>query len=439
MSYENIASLFLQTSVAVKENKNYKIHKNITSGTGFIATTPNGIKCLITNRHIVTALKANNTNLYKEHTFLPSDLTFYLMAHNGNNFVKYWHPLILHLFRVTRDELYSTDYEPLYLESDRVWVEHPLLKNNADFVAIPIPDSFLIQLNNKYIEQNINFQFVRLDNLDNTGMKEHVSDRVSVVGFPLGISVSENETHWHKEYFPIWTTGYIASEPSINFESKPVFLIDSRTREGNSGSPVYLSKEINGNPQHEFLGIYSGRISTESELGKVWKKSAILELLIHVDNLASEDKLIYPFIDEISQFASSGEVFINYILEGSYSSLLKELFYFDKVFKNDYIFESDDLRKNKWFFYTKVSKFNLIGLNKSLQNYALSIDNIENIIQIANLPFEMIKEINKYNDVELAKLFKNNMELKNKFIEYYNFCREKGMIWIDQKYINLIL
>jgi len=77
--------------------------------------------------------------------------------------------------------------------------------------------------------------------LDQTYINEQVSDRVSIVGFPLGLTVSENETHWHKEYFPIWKTGYIASEPSINFESKPIFLIDSRTKEGNSGSPVYLS------------------------------------------------------------------------------------------------------------------------------------------------------------------------------------------------------
>jgi len=51
----------------------------------------------------------------------------------------------------------------------------------------------------------------------------------------------------------------------------------------------------------------------------------------------------------------------------------------------------------------------------------------------------MLKEVNGLNDIELARLFKNNLAIKNKFIEYYNFCREKSTILIDHKYINLIL
>jgi hypothetical protein len=30
-------------------------------------------------------------------------------------------------------------------------------------------------------------------------------------------------------------------------------------------------------PQHELLGIYSGRINSESDIGRVWKTEAILE------------------------------------------------------------------------------------------------------------------------------------------------------------------
>lgn len=49
------------------------------------------------------------------------------------------------------------------------------------------------------------------------------SDVVSVVGFPFGLCGGG--------LFALWATGFIASEPSINFNGRSVFLIDCRTRE----------------------------------------------------------------------------------------------------------------------------------------------------------------------------------------------------------------
>jgi hypothetical protein len=66
-------------------------------------------------------------------------------------------------------------------------------------------------------------------------------------------------------------------------KSYPMFLIDARTRKGQSGSAVMRHRPdrtvnvgADGNLQRNFgaqsqlLGLYSGRTSDESDLGFVW-------------------------------------------------------------------------------------------------------------------------------------------------------------------------
>lgn len=109
------------------------------------------------------------------------------------------------------------------------------------------------------------------------------SDAVSVIGFPFGMTAGGA--------FGVWATGHLASEPIVNFSDLPIQLIDCRTRPGQSGSPVIAyrsggmvamangdSVAFNG-PVYRFIGIYSGRINAESDIGIVWRASAINELL----------------------------------------------------------------------------------------------------------------------------------------------------------------
>lgn len=79
----------------------------------------------------------------------------------------------------------------------------------------------------------------------------------------------------------------------MNIGGLPIFLIDCRSRPGQSGSPVwarfkkgdvvthkgkdYQAKEA----QNYFLGAYSGRLRADSDLGLVWKRSCIEELVNH--------------------------------------------------------------------------------------------------------------------------------------------------------------
>lgn len=89
----------------------------------------------------------------------------------------------------------------------------------------------------------------------------------------------------------IWSRGTIATEPEIDYEGMPLFLIDSRTRPGQSGSPVLLysaggmvpmqdgSSAMFGGAVTRLIGIYSGRVNSESDLGKAWKVNAIQDVV----------------------------------------------------------------------------------------------------------------------------------------------------------------
>jgi hypothetical protein len=109
------------------------------------------------------------------------------------------------------------------------------------------------------------------------------SDYVSVVGFPFGLTGGG--------CLAIWATGFLATELDVDQFGMPIVLVDCRARQGQSGSAVIAHRNggmvamKNGDtsafsgPVTKFIGIYSGRINTESDLGIVWKASAIKELL----------------------------------------------------------------------------------------------------------------------------------------------------------------
>lgn len=90
---------------------------------------------------------------------------------------------------------------------------------------------------------------------------------------------------------PVWVQGAIATEPTVDWDGLPRFLIDSRTRQGQSGSPVVLYREagittdedgkhfIVPGPHERFIGVYSGRVSPDSDIGIVWKARVVREIV----------------------------------------------------------------------------------------------------------------------------------------------------------------
>jgi hypothetical protein len=115
-----------------------------------------------------------------------------------------------------------------------------------------------------------------------------VTDDVYIVGYPFGLD--------HGFYWPIWIRGTVASEPSLNFtykdEQYPLFLVDSRTRAGQSGSPVFLPRrhftdlttDPEALPRSRLLGVYTGRINAESDLGLTWHIGEVERMLTAEQN-----------------------------------------------------------------------------------------------------------------------------------------------------------
>ncbi|MBV7522282.1 serine protease [Ensifer sp. ENS12] len=238
---QSVQSLFIEM---------YFDQTRLSTGTAFVVSAVRG-NALITNRHNVTGRRQDNNQPLSPHGGVPNKIRVW---HNAATGLGNWG---------------SIDY-PLYDNNDvPLWVEHPVLGAAADFVALPIdvPDVATVYPYDLTAPQN--------------GLLIRASDPLSIIGFPFGQAAGG--------LFGMWVTGFVASELDIDYDAKPIFLIDSRTRPGQSGSPViaarrgmihYKNGNINmGGEAVEFLGIYSGRINEQSDLGFVWKRSAIKELV----------------------------------------------------------------------------------------------------------------------------------------------------------------
>lgn len=221
------------------------------TGTGFVVHAPAG-PVLLTNRHNVTGRRQDNGHPLSPTGAVPDVIR---IVHNAAGKLGVW---------VLRDE-------PLYVGESPTWREHPELGANADFVSIPLTALSDVEL----------YPY----DVNNPGpsIRCGPAQTVSVVGFPFGIRAGGS--------LAVWATGFVASEPDIDFQNLPVFLIDCRSRQGQSGSAVIAygnggtfamedgSTAIMAGEVIRLLGIYSGRINEQSDLGIVWKTSALKELV----------------------------------------------------------------------------------------------------------------------------------------------------------------
>lgn len=191
-----------------------------------------------------------------------------------------------------RVEIYE-NYEP-------IWFEHPNLRHSCDVVALPMdrpPDCPPFMHNAANLISSLRIPV-------------HPGCAVYIIGFPRSISVGFG--------LPLWKSGYIASEPHYDVTidgsisdvgglqggtTLPAFFLDSLTREGMSGSPVFASYTGNwdssdpyakwdpdepefftrsdimlGTEAKEFVGCYSARVGSSEEqaaLGLCWRENVI--------------------------------------------------------------------------------------------------------------------------------------------------------------------
>jgi len=224
----------------------------LSTGTAFVVNTPTKGPHLITNRHNVTGRHQETGVPLSKTCGVPSDIVIF---YNQKAQFGQW---------VMRTE-------PLYVDGTPRWVEHPTLGAKADFVALKITDLNDVEL------------FPYDPTNPGPAMLLGPADSVSVIGFPFGMTAGGK--------YGVWATGFLASEPEVDFNNLPIQLIDCRSREGQSGSPVIAYRAggavptaigqstVFDWPVERFIGIYSGRINQESDLGIVWKAAAISQLV----------------------------------------------------------------------------------------------------------------------------------------------------------------
>ncbi|MBN1363565.1 MAG: trypsin-like peptidase domain-containing protein [Syntrophaceae bacterium] len=227
----------------------------ISSATGFTIER-NGSQYLVTNWHVVTGINPDTNEILSKNTNIPDELRVWM------------HIDPLGTWQQVRIPLLDSSSRELFLVNSG--------GQSTDVVIVP--------LSNLSAQIKVYPFDLSLSEID---MIPEVAMPVSIIGFPQGMSAEGK--------FPIWKTGHLASEYDINYAGKPTFLVDATTRSGMSGSPVvmkmnggYKNKNgnyiISGGVKTRFLGIYSGRIHKDIEVGKVWKP-IVLEQIFASNNL----------------------------------------------------------------------------------------------------------------------------------------------------------
>jgi len=211
---------------------------------------------LITNRHVVLHCAEDKD---------PNDAGGWLCAdnlqilHNRENRAGEW-------FTVT-EQLYDEHKAKRWREHSALGsAEHPTPGSSVDLVALPLTN-------------NEGVAFLPLDlELRKTPVHIAPGDTVSIVGFPSGFGQVAGLG------LAIWKTGTIASDPDVNVDGMAKFILDTTSRGGMSGSPVYARRTIDtdpegrlvtySSPKTRLLGVYSAQSET-LEIGFVWKAEMV--------------------------------------------------------------------------------------------------------------------------------------------------------------------
>jgi len=261
-------------------------NKIVSQGTGFYygleGQSDNTVLFLVTNYHVLTGYSPGEKKSPKGDNIL-----FYLHkdAKNTGDVKEIRYPL------------FTKNRKPVWLGS----LDFP----KADIAVIPLvssiyKDAKVFAISKKWIESDI---------------KLRPTSTITLIGYPYGYYDKNNQ-------LPIWKTGTIASEPSVDFEGKPLFLADISVFPGMSGSPAFsiasgfyesIDGTIKAGNVKKFLGVYASTqileekkyleeipfgtkkgvvIHTSLELGHIWKVSLINKITEGIDVKKYESEIV---------------------------------------------------------------------------------------------------------------------------------------------------
>jgi len=155
------------------------------------------------------------------------------------------------------------------------WLEHPVHGASVDVVAVPA-----------MLDEAVDDVDIVSYPLNPAPVRLGLTDTVYVVGFLVGF-----DPVVAPGVLGLWTRGTVAWDPRLDWRGLPAMLLDCRTRHGQSGSPVSFYASVTMDfvgvdgamrrgPARGLVGVYSGRIHEDSDVGIVWKRSAVEEVVL---------------------------------------------------------------------------------------------------------------------------------------------------------------
>ncbi|KWX20552.1 hypothetical protein AFM11_29555 [Mycolicibacterium wolinskyi] len=259
---ESIRSLFLEmVYVGDGDDVTPAPVTTLATGTGFFCRV-DGSDFLVTARHNLSGRHWETKEyLSKGHPVAPTHIRIGLRATPppGGYSLNDAQRIMLYQLALTDDD------GPL-------WREHPTYRDDMDVAVLPMR----LPGDDNVLVVPWEPQTAEVADANN---KLWVTQDITIVGYPYGLKSGE---------LPLWARGTIASEPSFlytyNDRELPLFLSDARTRPGQSGSPVLLFRPpgtlvvtdkgevaITKGTQSKLLGVYTGRVNADSDLGFVWR------------------------------------------------------------------------------------------------------------------------------------------------------------------------
>lgn len=242
----------------------------------------NGKDCLVTARHNVTGRHWQTTESLGRYSSEPTHLRVLLFKDPPENWAisrSADNPrlgdvqilLLMHLI-----PLIGEDWRP-------TWTQHPVLGADMDVAVVPFdpPDDVVVmKWEREVVPRTAPDQCPWPSQL-------FPGEDVFIVGYPYRLMSGPS--------LPLWVRGSIASDPMFGYhaggKSYPLWLVDARTRMGQSGSPVMRyrppgSVQVRNDrqagssefPDSQLLGVYSGRTRDESDLGFVWPMDEVDEI-----------------------------------------------------------------------------------------------------------------------------------------------------------------
>lgn len=263
----------------------FKGKKLVSQGTGFFYVhnqEKNSILFLVTNHHVLTGSSPSENKL-------PIGDNISFQFHLSEEDPGKTKSVCLSLF--------TKDGKP-------VWINNPSYPD-ADLAVIPIvPILFdgckVFGISEEWVKGNLMIR---------------PTTNVTLVGYPYGLYDEKNS-------LPIWKTGSVASEPKMDFNGKPLFLVDVSAFPGMSGSPVFAisygmyeteegATTVGG--IRKFMGIFAsmqminkeryleeitheaklGIMDSESlEIGHVWRSNLIIDTVKSIDVAKYENEIL---------------------------------------------------------------------------------------------------------------------------------------------------